>query len=259
MRLLHKKTVLSVFAAAAILSASPVSAAETEAHFEKQEWSFNGIFGTYDRAALQRGYKIYAQVCATCHSAKQLYFRNLTGIGYDEAQVKAIAAQYTVTDGPNDEGEMFERPGRPSDHFPAPFANRQAAVYANNGAYPPDLSLIARARHGGADYIYGILTGYEPQPADSETVLRDGQYWNKTMAGHVIAMPPPLSDGIVAYEDNAPQTLQQYAKDISHFLVWAADPTMEARKRMGVKVCLFLIVFAGVVYAAKRKIWKDAH
>lgn len=217
------------------------------------DWSFEGPFGTYDKASLQRGLLVYRQVCSACHSLKRVAFRNLTALGYSDDQVKAIAAEYTIVDGPNDEGEMFERPGRPSDHFKSPFANDKAAMAANGGALPPDLSLITKAREGGADYVFGIMTGYGPAP-EGVTIL-DGQYYNKHMAGHVIKMPPPLTAGGVAYEDGYPQTVEQYSKDVSSFLTWAAEPEMEQRKQMGIKVILFLMVFASIMYAVKRTIW----
>lgn len=239
-------------------AALPVPARASEgAETPHLHWSFDGVFGTYDRAALQRGFKVYSQVCSSCHAMNKLSYRNLAALGYNETEIKAIAAERTVTDGPNDEGEMFERPALPSDPFVSPFANVKAAMYANNGAYPPDMSLLAKAREGGADYIYGIITGFDEPPAG--TVLMAGQYWNRTMPGHVIAMAPPLSNGQVAYEDGAPQTVSQYAMDVAHFLAWAAEPHMEARKRTGVAVFLFLLVFAGVMYATKRKVWTDAH
>lgn len=221
----------------------------------KQDWHFNGPFGTFDRGALQRGFQVYKQVCSACHSMNHLSYRNLSALGYSEAQVKAIAAEYTVTDGPDDEGEMFDRPAKPSDRFKNPYANDQQARSVNNGALPVDLSLIAKARGGGADYIYALLTGYE-EPPEGET-LGNGQYWNKYMAGHKIAMAAPLSDDIVAYEDGSPTTLSQYSKDVSEFLMWAAEPHMEIRKRTGIKVVLFLLIFAGLLYAVKRKIWAD--
>lgn len=224
---------------------------------EHQHWHFSGISGTYDRAALQRGYKVYREVCAACHSMKRVYFRNLEGIGYDEGQVKNIAAEYSVEDGPNDEGDMFTRPARPSDPFPSPFPNDAAAKFANNGALPPDLSLITKARHHGPDYVYGILTGYAEPPAG--VALLSGQYWNKIMPGNVIAMAPPLSDGMVAYEDETPMTVDQYARDVVEFLTWAGDPYMEERKRTGIKAILFLLVFTGIMYAYKRRIWSDVH
>ncbi len=221
----------------------------------KQEWNFNGPFGTFDRGALQRGFQVYKQVCSACHSMNHVSYRNLSALGYSEAQVKAIASEYTVMDGPNDEGEMFERPAKPSDRFKNPYTNDQQARYVNNGALPVDLSLIAKARVGGADYIYALMTGYKDAP-EGET-LGTGQYWNKYMAGHKIAMAPPLADDVVAYEDGSPTTLDQYAKDVSEFLMWTAEPHMEIRKRTGVKAVLFLLIFAGLLYTVKRKIWAN--
>ena len=237
-------------------AATPVRASEGGVEPPHLQWSFDGIFGTYDRAALQRGYKVYSQVCSG-HSMKRIAYRNLADLGYSDAQIKTIASNYTVTDGPNDEGEMFERPALPSDYFNSPFPNAKAAAYANNGAVPPDMSLLVKARHGGADYIYGIMTGFGEPPADKQ--LLPGQNWNKYMPGHVIAMAPPLSDGLVAYEDGSPETVSQYAMDVAQFLTWVAEPHLEERKRTGIKVFLFLLAFTGVMYAAKRKIWADAH
>lgn len=223
----------------------------------EQDWSFSGMFGTYDRASMQRGLKVYREVCAACHSMKHLSYRNLTALGYTENQVKNIAAEYSVTDGPDDEGEMFDRPGLPSDKFVSPYKNDNQAKASNNGALPPDLSLITKARVHGADYIHGILTGYS-EPKHGVELLA-GQYYNEYMPGHVIAMAPPLADGMIAYEDEAPQTVDQYAKDVAHFLTWAADPYMEDRKRIGLRVLIFLLVFAGIMYAYKRKLWADVH
>lgn len=222
----------------------------------QQNWSFSGFTGTFDQAAMQRGLKVYREVCAACHGLKRVYFRNLEDLGYEEAQTKNIAAEYTVVDGPDGEGEMFERPARPSDRFPEPFANKQAAAAAN-GAVPPDLSLITKARMDGSNYLYALLTGYE-QPAHGEEVP-EGKHWNKYFPGHVISMAAPLSDGQVSYEDGSPETVEQYAFDVASFLTWAADPYMEDRKRMGFKVVLFLLAFAGVMYAYKKKIWADVH
>ncbi|MCD8498272.1 MAG: cytochrome c1 [Alphaproteobacteria bacterium] len=242
-----------------ILALSPAMAyaAGDAPHAPEQDWSFSGPFGTYDKASLQRGLLVYRQVCAVCHSMKHLFYRDLEALGYDEGQIKAIAAEYTVTDGPDDEGEMFERPARPSDKFKSPFANEKQAKAANNGALPPDLSLITKARHGGADYVHAILTGYEEAPEHVE--LLPGQNYNKYMPGHIIAMASPLMDDQIAYEDGSPQTVDQYAKDVAHFLTWAADPYMEDRKRTGIKVILFLLAFAAVMYAVKRKTWADQH
>ncbi len=226
-------------------------------HVESQEWSFRGPFGTYDREALRRGYTVYQNVCSACHSMNLVSYRNLSDLGYSPEQVKAIAAEYSVMDGPDDEGEMFERPALPRDPFTNPYPNRKAAIYANNGSYPPDMSLLAKARHGGADYIYGLLTGYGDAPHGKD--LMQGQYWNAVMTGNVIAMAPPLSEGMVSYEDGSPETLDQYARDVSHFLTWAAEPHMEARKYTGVKVFIFLLVFAIVMYGVKKKTWADVH
>jgi ubiquinol-cytochrome c reductase cytochrome c1 subunit len=219
------------------------------------EWSFEGPFGTFDRASLQRGFQVYQQVCSACHGMDYLSYRNLTDIGYNEAEVKAIASQYIIMDGPNDEGEMFERARKPSDRFKNPFDNEQAARYANNGALPPDMSLLAKARPGGADYIYAVLTGYKDAPEGVS--MQPGQYWNKYYPGNLISMAPPLSDDMVAYEDGTDMTMEQYSKDVSHFLMWAAEPKLEARKRTGIKVVLFLLAFAGIMFMVKKKVWKD--
>ena len=184
-----------------------------------------------------------------------LSYRNLTALGYTEAEVKAIASQYTTIDGPDDEGEMFERPMKPSDNFKNPYANEKQARYANNGALPVDLSLITKARVGGADYVYSLLTSYAEPPEG--VTLGAGQHYNKAMSGNKIAMAPPLSDDIVSYEDESPTTVDQYAKDVSTFLMWAAEPKMEVRKQTGIKVILFLLVFAGIMYVVKKKIWAD--
>ena len=254
-----KKSILSILLVAFALVGSTnlaLAAASTE-KLPQLEWSFKGPFGTYDKAALQRGFLVYKSVCASCHSLKRIAFRNLEALGYSEAQIKAIAAEYTVEDGPNDEGEMFDRNARASDYFPSPYANVQASKYANNGAAPPDLSLMTKARKDGANYMYALLTGYtEP---DEHTKLMSGQYYNKFMPGHVIAMPPPLSDEQISYGDGSPMTVEQYSQDVSHFLNWAAEPELEARKRMGVKVLFFLIIFTGIMYGIKRKIWSDQH
>ncbi len=223
----------------------------------KQNWSFSGPFGTYDKASLQRGYKVYREVCSACHSMKRIAFRNLVDLGYNEEDIKKLASSYIFEAGPNEEGEIYERAGLPSDYFKSPFANEQQARFSNGGAFPPDLSLITKAREGGANYVYSLLTGYEPPPADAE--MLDGQHWNKYMPGNKIAMAPPLSDGLVEYSDGSPMTVSQYAKDVSQFLTWAAEPEMEHRKRMGIKVIIFLLIFAGIMYAVKRRIWSDIH
>lgn len=241
--------------AALLALAAPAALAqeETEPPLPNPGWSFTGIFGTYDRAALQRGFEIYDQVCSNCHSMNLLHYRDLAALGYDEAEVKAIAAQKQVTAGPNDKGDMFQRPAQPQDAFVAPYPNDQAARAAHNGALPPDLSDIVKARHGGVDYVYGILTGFSEPPPNFK--LNDGMSYDKYFPGHQIAMPQPLQDNSVTYADGTPATLPQEAHDVVTFLAWASDPNMEARKETGAKVMLFLLVMAGVMYAAKRKIW----
>lgn len=256
----------------------PGSAAEFPLNKPReQDWSFAGPFGTYDRGQLQRGLKVYKEVCAACHSMNQVAFRTLEDLGYNEAQLRTLAAEYTIQDGPNADGDMFERPGILSDHFPAPFPNPAAAAAANNGAAPPDFSLIAKARgikrgfptfvfdvftqyaEGGPDYIYSLLTGYGQEPADGEEVAAGTHYNPYFMAGRSLAMANPLSDGQVTYDDGSPETVDQYARDVSAFLMWAAEPHMEARKQLGFQVIVFLLVFAGLVYATKRRIWATAH
>ncbi len=218
----------------------------------EQHWQFSGMFGQYDKAAMQRGLKVYREVCASCHAMKLVNYRNLTALGYSIDQVKNIAAEYSVMDGPNDEGDMFERTARPSDAFVSPYANDQQAV-AVNGALPPDLSLITKARASGPDYLYALLTGYE----EGHKNVPAGKAWNKYFSGNIISMANPLSDGMIGYEDGTPETAVQYASDVTNFLTWAADPHMEERKRTGIKVLFFLLAFAGLMYAYKRKIWAD--
>ena len=249
---------LALVTCAALSLMAPAAAKASEGgHVPELHWSFEGFTGTYDRASLQRGFKVYREVCAACHSMDRLHYRDLAALGYSEGQIKAVAGEYTFMDGPNDEGDMYERPGRPSDPFKSPYQNVEQARYANGGAYPPDMSLLAKARHGGANYIYGILNGYEEPPEG--TTLLQGQHWNATMPGHIIAMAPPLQDGQVAYDDNSPQTVDQYAKDVGTFLTWAAEPHMEERKRIGVTVFLFLLVYTGVMISVKKKIWAKKH
>ncbi len=241
----------------------------------RQKWSFSGPFGKFDRAQLQRGLKVYREVCAVCHGLKYVAFRNLADLGYSEAQVKAIAAEYKIKDGPNDQGEMFERPGRPADYFPTPWANENAARVQYNGV-PPDMSVLAKARgyergfpwfifdmftqfqEHGVDYIHALMVGYKEKTPAGFT-LPQGASYNEYFPGHAIAMPPPLSDKRVDYTDGSPATTDQYAKDVSAFMMWAAEPHMEARKRIGFQVMIFLLVFAGLLYFATKKVWADAH
>jgi ubiquinol-cytochrome c reductase cytochrome c1 subunit len=222
-----------------------------------QPWSFNGIFGTFDRAAAQRGFQVYNAVCARCHSLKFIAFRNLAELGFTENEVKAIAAEARVMDGPNDDGEMFERAGLPSDRIPAPFANDKAARASNNGALPPDLSLIVEAREHGADYVYALMTGYKDAPADVK--IAPGMYYNEAFPGHQVAMAPPLFPDGVPYSDGTKVTVEQQARDVVTFLAWATEPMLETRNRMGVMVVLFLLVMTGLLYASKRKIWAAVH
>lgn len=223
----------------------------------EQKWSFHGLFGTYDRAAAQRGFQVYNTVCAACHSLRLVAYRNLEGIGLGEAAIKAIAAEKEVADGPDEAGDMFTRPARPADRFASPFPNANAARASNNGALPPDLSLITKARKGGGDYIYALLTGYKEPPADIK--MMEGMQYNEYFPGHQIAMIPPLAEDAVEYADGTKATVDQMARDVVTFLTWAAEPEMEDRKRMGVKVLLFLLVLTAMLYALKRQIWKDLH
>jgi ubiquinol-cytochrome c reductase cytochrome b/c1 subunit len=273
-------TVIALMAAGTLLVGSMQNAKAAEDFVPpSQKWSFSGPFGTYDRASLQRGLKIYKEVCSACHSLNYIAFRNLAdpgGPGYSEAQVTALASEYKIKDGPNDQGDMFERPGRPADYFPAPFPNEQAARAANAGGLPPDLSLITKARsyergfpqfifdfftqfqEQGPNYVSAILQGFEDKPPAGVTIP-DGTYYNKYFPGHAIKMPPPLSDGQVTFDDGSPATVAQYAHDVTTFLMWAAEPHMEQRKRIGMQVFVFLILFAGLMYFTKKKVWADAH
>ncbi|MCH8154299.1 MAG: cytochrome c1 [Proteobacteria bacterium] len=250
---------LSIGVAAALLfglQAGAALAAEGK-ELPERDWSFSGIFGQFDRGAMQRGLQVYREVCSGCHGLRFIAFRNLAALGYGEDEIKAIAADYSIVDGPNEEGEMFERPGRPSDRFPSPFPNDKAAAANNNGAVPPDLSLIVKARTGGADYVHGLLTGYAEPPEGLE--ILEGQNYNLYFPGNVTAMAPPLFEDAVEYGDGTPATVEQMATDVATFLAWTAEPEMEERKSMGIGVMLFLLVFTGVLYAVKRKVWADLH
>ena len=221
------------------------------------EWSFEGITGTFDRAALQRGFKVYREVCSGCHSMRLLYYRDLIDIGFSEEEVKAISSDYTVIDGPNDEGEMYERPAKPSDHFVGPFANDQEARFSNNGSLPPDLSVITKARVNGVNHIYNLLIGYTEPPDNFE--IGEGMYYNQWIKGNQIAMAPPLDDGYVDYDDGTENTLPQLAEDVVTFLKWSAEPELEERKSLGIKVILFFIVLGVIVFFTKRRLWKNIH
>jgi ubiquinol-cytochrome c reductase cytochrome c1 subunit len=241
-----------------IAGASPALAAGGEIELPNTRFSFDGLFGHFDRASAQRGFQVYKEVCSACHAMHLLSYRNLRQLGLSEAEVAGIAATVQVMDGPNDEGQMVERPGRASDRFHSPFPNEQAARAANNGAYPPDLSVIAKAREGGADYIHALLMGYGDPPAGMR--IADGMHYNKYFAGHQIAMPAPInSEGQVEYHDGTKATVDQMVTDVSTFLTWAAEPELEERKAMGVKIILFLTILGGLAYAVKRKVWADVH
>ena len=244
---------------------------------EEQDWSFSGPLGKWDLGQLQRGFKVYQEVCAACHGIEQIAFRNLQEIGFSEDQVKAIAAEYEITDGPDADGEMFDRPAKPVDRIPGPFENEIQAAVSNNGAAPPDFSLLAKARapergfptfvfdvftmyaENGPDYIYSLLTGYEDaENADSHYELdEDANYNPYFISGPALAMADPLSDDLVDYDDGSPQTVDQYAKDVSAFMMWAAEPTLVERKALGFKVIIFLLIFAGLLYLTKKQVFAN--
>jgi cytochrome c1 len=272
-------TLMKTMTAAALTMALSAAAANGAEKLPAKDvsFSFEGPFGTFDRAQLQRGYLVYKEVCAACHSMRLLHFRNLGDDGgpeFSEEAVKAIAAESQVTDGPNEEGEMFERPGIPSDRIPQPFPNEQAARVANNGALPPDLSLITKARNGwsgyllsayttklwkgggGPEYVYSVLTGYQDPPANLAEQAPEGMQYNPYFEnGPWIAMPPPLSEGGVSYADGTEATIEQQARDVSAFLTWAAEPKLEERKRMGFQVLIYMVVLTVLLYLTKKMIW----
>ena len=222
----------------------------------KTDWTFKGLFGKFDRASLQRGYQVYTEVCASCHSMKYLSYRNLAEKGgpeFSEAQAKAIAANFEVTDGPNSTGEMFTRPAKLSDKFVMPYANDEEAKSANGGAYPPDMSVLVKARKGGANYIYSVLVGYDDPPPG--VTLDEGVYYNKYMIGNKIKMPNNLIDGLVEYADGTESSVDQMARDVTTFLAWAAEPELEERHKTGVKVIIYLILLTILVYLSMKKIW----
>jgi ubiquinol-cytochrome c reductase cytochrome c1 subunit len=267
---------MKLFALAGIAGtlAMPACAAEGQMEAKDVPFSFEGVFGTFDRAQLQRGYKVYKEVCSSCHAMKLLSFRNLAEPGgpeFSEEQVKALAATFTVKDEPNAEGEILDRPARPSDRFPSPFPNDEAAKSANGGALPPDLSLITKARTGwygtfrqlydgigGPEYVYSVLTGYQEPSEELVKEKPDGKYYNPYFAsGHWIGMPAPLADGGVEFDDGSPTTLDAAARDVSAFLAWTAEPKMEERKQAGFAVMIFLSVLAVLLYFVKQKVWRD--
>ncbi|MBS91544.1 MAG: cytochrome c1 [Rickettsiales bacterium] len=221
----------------------------------EQNWPFNGIFGRFDNSSLKRGFKVYREVCAGCHGIRHMAYRDLEEIGFTKDEVKIIATDYEITDGPNDEGEMFVREAKPSDKFVGPYENKNEARVANNGAYPPDLSLIVKARTGGADYLYSLLNGYKDYPEDFEA--SEGMYYNEFYPGYQIAMPSPIMDDIVEFDDGTEATLNQISKDVTSFLAWTAEPELEKRKSLGVKTIFFLVLLTIMLLGVKRKVWKD--
>ena len=238
-----------------VLSPAFLFSATTNVELMKQNWPFDGIFGRFDESSLQRGFQVYREVCAACHGIRHISYRDLKGIGYTNDEIKVIAADYEVMDGPNDDGEMFEREARPSDKFVGPYENDKIARLANNGAYPPDLSLIVKARADGANYLYSLLNGYKEFPDNFEA--SEGMYYNEFYPGNQIAMPSPLMDDIVEYSDGTEATQSQIAKDVTSFLAWTAEPELEERKSLGVKTLFFLILITIMLLGVKRKIWKD--
>jgi ubiquinol-cytochrome c reductase cytochrome c1 subunit len=254
--MMRTTSVIALLGACALGLAAAAPARAQEIDLPTQSWSFNGPFGTFDRASAQRGFQIYNQVCSNCHSMKLGYYRNLAGIGIPEEDIKAIAASKMV---PTiaDDGTPAERPAVPADHFRSPYANDKAARAALNGALPPDMSVLEKARAGGADYIADLMTGYGDPPPGMK--IGDGLYYNKYFPGHQIAMPQPLQPDQVEYADGTKATLEQEAHDVATFLTYMANPELEQRKRIGVKAVLFLALLSGLTYAVKRKVWADVH
>jgi len=260
---MRKFLVSGAIALAALAAGAVAIAAESTVHPKHMHWHFQGPFGTYDRAAAQRGFQVYKDVCAACHSLSLLAYRNLMALGLTENQVKGIAAEFQVPD-ISDDGSPIERPARPSDRFKKPFPNAAAAAAANGGKAPPDLSVIVKARENGADYLHALLTGYVPYekltPAQiKEFAVTKDDNFNLYFPGHKIAMPPPLSDGKVTYADGTKATTEQMSTDVTEFLAWASEPHLEDRNRTGVRVVLFLLALAGLMYAVKQQIWSDKH
>ena len=242
-----------VLAAAAALSLSAPSFAAEEVHPVERHWTFNGVFGKFDKQQVQRGFQVYKEVCAACHSLNYLSFRNLEEIGYSEDQVKVIAAEYQVQDGPDENGDMFQRPGRPSDRIPKPFANPMLARAANGGALPPDLSLMTKAREDGPNYVFSLMTGYHEPPKGFE--LMTGMSYNTYFPGHQIAMPQQITDDRVVYADGTKASAEQIATDVVAFLHWVAEPKLEARHATGIRVMLFALLFTVLAYFYKRRLW----
>ncbi|MBT4741111.1 MAG: cytochrome c1 [Rhodospirillaceae bacterium] len=249
-----------LFAAAAItlLGFAPATTqAAGEVVLDHQEWSFDGPFGRFDRQQLQRGFQVYREICSSCHGLDYIAFRNLKAIGYSEDQTKVLASEYTLEECCDDQGDIFDRPAIPADYMPNPYPNEQFARASNNGALPPDLSLMTKARHGGPDYMYSLIIGYQDPPAEMEAEMMDGMYYNTVFEGNQIAMAQQLFDELIEYSDGTPATTEQMAKDVSAFLHWAAEPKLEVRKQTGIRVLLFTFIFTVLAYFLKRRIWAD--
>jgi cytochrome c1 len=285
-RIFSKRSLAGVLATAALVSAvsiAPARAAGEAIELERMDWTFGGLTGHFDKEQLRRGYMVYKNVCAACHGVRQLYFRNLSEPGgpqFSEARVNEFAAEALVRDGPNDDGEMFERAGLPADKIPSPYPNDKAAAAAQGGVVPPDLSLMTKARavasagpwymepfhwvydvatvyqEEGADYLHALLTGYPEEPPEGVEVL-PGMYYNTAFPGHQIAMPPPLVEGVVEYADGTAPTVENYSRDVTAFLMWAAEPKLEERKRMGLKVLLYLAILSLLLFLSKRALWRN--
>ncbi|MFL2769592.1 MAG: cytochrome c1 [Rhodospirillaceae bacterium] len=255
------RTVVISALMALLLSSTPepVQAAGASVELDHQEWSFDGIFGTFDRQQLQRGFQVYREVCSSCHGLDYIAFRNLQDLGYSEDQTKVLASEYFVEECCDDQGDIFERPAIPSDYIPNPYPNEQFARASNNGSLPPDLSLITKARANGPDYLYNLILAYEDPPPDMEGEIMFGMYYNSVFDGNQIAMAQQLYDDLIEYADGTPATNEQMAKDVTAFLHWAAEPKLEVRKQTGVRVLLFTLVFTFLAYFLKRRIWADVN
>ena len=250
------RSVKSVILAAAVaFGVAGAAQANEGVELPQQKWPHASIFGQIDQKAAQRGFQVYKEICANCHSLSLASYRILQGIGFSEAQVKEVAASVQIQDGPNDAGDMFMRPAIPSDRFVKPFANDKAARAANGGALPPDLSVIIKARHGNEDYVTALLTGYEEPPAG--VTVMEGKFYNKYFPGHQIGMPQMLMDDSVTYADGTKATALQEAKDVATFLSYVAEPTQDERKALGLKVMMFLFVFSVLMFACKKALWRD--
>lgn len=246
--------ILAVIALAALVYGMPRPANTSP---PSQSWTFNGAFGTYDRAAARRGFQVYSEGCAPCHSMNFLHYRDLTGIGFTDEEIKTIAAAVQVPSGIDSQGNVVLKPGTPASRFRAPFFTEDAAREALNGSLPPDLSLATKTDPAGPNYVFALLTGYGDPPAG--TTVADGMFWNRWFAGHQIAMPPPLVDDRFTFADGTKSTVAQNAHDVVTFLAWAANPEMEQRKHLGFSVVLYFVAIAGLTWLVKRRLWGSVH